>query len=558
MQSGAYKEAARRGLPLSPGVVVARVCRLQSACTPPIRLASGVSADARQEMASFDNAIRVAVHRIESLRREAVVRLGEAEAEIFATQKLILEDETWHREVADRIVSQHAGAAGAVVAVLDAHEARMRDIEDEYLRDRASDIVEIKQRVLRALSPEDYHPSCGDGHPCRRGQGCIVVAEELLPSMTLEMDTENVLGLLSEHGGVSSHAAILARALGIPAVSGLDGIYHQLSCDTEVALDGTTGEVVVAPRETTKQRFRELAARASAAPEPTAPVDGFVVLANINLATESAEAGSFRAEGVGLYRTEYEFLATGRFLDEDEQLERYRAVIRSMPGMPVTFRLFDGGGDKVMPFLPRHVESNPALGWRGSRLLLDRPDLLAVQARALARASCDGPIRILYPMVIDRRQYERLRQTVDAAIAGTEHGSIEHGVMLEVPSACLQARDLLDACDFVSVGTNDLIQHLFAVDRNNPRVAHDYDPDRPVFWSLMAAMADAARAAGKSITICGELAADPGYVLRLMELGITSVSVSPRLIPAVRRRVKEILSERELSLPVSGMTGAGI
>jgi len=258
-------------------------------------------------------------------------------------------------------------------------------------------------------------------------------------------------------------------------------------------------------------------------------------MANISRAHDAPAARTLEAEGVGLYRTEFELLAAGRVLSEDEQFERYVAVVEAMGGSPVFFRLLDLGGDKVAPFLGLPTEENPQLGLRGSRLLLARPELLRDQARALARASAYGPVHVMYPMVADVAQFQALRSAFVEAADGIETDSLQHGVMFEVPSACLQARELLEAGDFGSVGTNDLFQYLFAVDRDNDAVADDYDPDHPVLWAMLEGLARAATAAGRPLSVCGEIAGNGRYMPKLVAAGIDTVSVSTRLIPDVRR-----------------------
>jgi phosphotransferase system enzyme I (PtsI) len=521
-------------------MAMARVCRFRDCSSEAAlhRRAPGEPFHPDEELQRFADAVAASAGRVEALREQAIRRIGKAESEIFATQKLIIEDETWRAEVAQRVRRDGYTAEAAVAAVLDAHEARMLEFKDEYLRDRASDIVEIKRRVLAHLAKCVPGFAC-ENEQCRRGRDRIVVTEELTPALALEVESEGVLGFVSARGGVNSHAAILARAMGVPAVSGLEAAHETIRCGDEIAMDGDTGEVFLHPSERTRCRFSADSATHRTFPVSD-PVPGLAVLANINTTAELDRVLHARADGIGLYRTEFEFMAAGRPLDEDEQARRYATVVRRMQGLPVTLRLLDGGGDKALPFLETTPEPNPALGWRGARLLLDRTDLLATQARAIARASAEGPVDVLYPMVIDLRQFMRLRDLFEDAVKGLDRGTIRHGVMFEVPAACLQADEFMAAADFASVGTNDLIQHLFAVDRNNPRVAYDYDPDRPVFWSLLGRLAAAARSAGKTLSVCGEAAASPAYLPRLMGLGVDRVSVSPRLIAAVRDRAREV------------------
>jgi phosphotransferase system enzyme I (PtsI) len=359
------------------------------------------------------------------------------------------------------------------------------------------------------------------------------------------------MAFVTEHGGVNSHASILARALGIPVVSGLAGIHDAVSCGTEILLDGRTGDVVVWPREETIERLRSESRRRPRLPTPVDPTDGLVVLANVSTLADIADAVEMKAEGVGLYRTEVDVLTAGRLLREDEYYERYAAAQSLLGGRVLTFRLLDLGSDKALPGLQLPSEKNPALGCRGARLLLERPELLLPQARALARVSRHGPVRILYPFIVDREQLLRLRAVVLDAMRPLSPGSVLHGAMFEVPSACLQARDLLEVADFGSIGTNDLTQYLFAADRNSAPLPPEYGPDRPVLWNLIRRISVAAEETGTELSVCGELAGEPKFVPRLIGLGIQRISVSPPRIPACRR------SAALLGVPRQGLSTWG-
>jgi len=421
------------------------------------------------------------------------------------------------------------------------------DVSDIYavVNVDEADIGEVRRRLLDVLGNMNPSLQCSDQAHCQRGRNRIIVAEELTPSLTTELERDRILGFVTERGGPTSHAAILARALGIPAVSGIKGIHGQLSCGTELLINGDTGEVIVWPSDSTIRRLRASQGVVVHTPEPVAPVSAVTVMANISRAADVHDALAMRAEGVGLYRTEFEFLAAGRMLNEAEQLECYTSVVQVFDGQPVYFRLLDIGADKTAPFFGLHREENPALGLRGSRLLLARPELLRPQARALARASAHHPIHVMYPMVVDIDQFLELRRLFNEAVADIPTGRILHGLTFEVPSACLQARELLDLADFASVGTNDLVQYLFAVDRNNEQVAHDCVPDRPILWSLLGQIAQAASETHTPLSVCGELAGDPSFLPQLMRLGIRAVSVSPRRIPDVRLAAKSPVSEEE-------------
>jgi len=536
------KETVLKGLPLSEGYAVARVCLFNEKRHSNLPLYKVAGEGVAKEIGRFQRAIAIAGERLDAVRQEVAAAVGPAEAEIFVAQKMIMEDRALVDQIVALIRGDGANAETAVARVLDAAEARLQALDNEYIKERASDIGEIKRRLLDVFGNMRPELQCADEAHCQRGRNRIVVAEEMTPTLTTELDTQRLMGLATERGGYNSHGAILARALGIPAVSGLRGIRAALSCGTELLVNGVTGEVVVWPSEDTVARVAAAQPAAERQPAPVAPVAGFKVLANIRLAADAAEAMRMEAEGIGLYRTEIELIQANRPLGEDELHERYAAVFAAMAGREVIYRLFDIGSDKKPPFLELSEEENPALGWRGARLLLGRPDLLVAQARALARLSRRGAVKVMYPMVVDLEQFRELRAAFEKAVAGVERGPMAHGIMLEVPSACLQADALLAEADFASIGSNDLMQYLFAVDRNNDRVAYDFNYDKPAFWDLLERVARAAARAGKPLSVCGEMAGDPKYVPRLLAIGIRTVSVSSRRIPAARLAAQRALA----------------
>ena len=523
------------GLPISPGMALSRVCLFKDRRHEGLTVYRIAADGIRYEQARLRRAVELAIQRLCELSAQVTERIGAPEAAIFDAQRTILSDAALAREMDAMITNRRLNAEAAVARTLDSYEARLRELDDPYLRERATDIGEIRRRLLDTLVNMGSSLHCWTQEHCQKGTNRIIVADELTPSLTVELDTDHIMGFVSERGGPTSHAAILARALGIPAVSGIKDVQGLLSCGTELFLDGHTGEVIIWPDERTLAGRYCVHNRRPVPPQAVAPVQGVTVMANISRAAEVVDALSMQAEGIGLYRTEFEFLAAERLLDEEEQAAHYTSVVRAMDGRPVYFRLLDIGGDKEAPFFNIQREDNPYLGLRGSRLLLGRPDLVAPQARALARASVHGPIHVIYPMIVEVEQFVRLRRLFAEAIADIPAGPIFHGVMFEVPAACLQAQELLEMADFGSIGTNDLIQYLFAVDRNNERVAYDCSPDRPVFWSLIRRIVEAAEQTGRPLSVCGELAGDSRYLPRLREIGIRTVSVAPRLIPGLRR-----------------------
>lgn len=541
-----HQEMQFKGLAASSGVALARICMLSDhrhKHTPHYEISQEHAAGERERLAA---ALAEAVAQVEILVARASERLGSAHAGIFRAQQMMLEDPTLREQMFQHLATHSVNAEQAVIASLDVFERALSEVDNQYLQDRVSDVVEMKRRLLGILGDLKPALACHSGG-CLHGRNRIICAEELTSSMTMEMDVDRVVGFLTERGGVGSHAAILARALGIPAVTGVKGIFDALTCGTEVLLDGGRGEVIVWPGNQTKRRYPS-AAQAARTVDVVPPAAGLAVFANISRDRDVEGARVALAEGIGLYRTEFELIAADRPLTEAEHLERYTHVMKAMDGRPVTFRLLDLGADKAPEFLALEPEQNPFLGLRGSRLLLARPDLLTAQARALAHASRLGPIDVLYPMIVDVQQFLRLRDAFNDAIRGIEIGTIRHGVMFEVPSACLQARELFEHAAFGSIGTNDLAQYLFAVDRGNEAVAADYDPERPVLWQVIATIAAAADAAGRPLSLCGELAGEAQYIERLMQIGIRRVSVSPRRIGAIRRAVHEHAGMRDQKL----------
>ncbi len=532
-----YRETRFQGLPVSGGTALGRVCLFNDwrhNDLPEYEIAEdGLS----RERERLERAIQLASGHVGRLVDQVTERIGAAQAAIFVAQKMMIEDEVLHAQMFDLIETSRLNAETVVSTSLEAYESALAQVGEDYFRERATDVAEVKRRLLNVLGGLTPSLQCSSGAHCQRGHNRIVVAEELTPTLTMTMDTEHVLGFVTEHGGPASHAAILARALGVPAVSGIPGIHSLMSCGTEVLLDGDNGVLVVCPRESTIDEYPRARHSVAARTEAVEPVPGLRVMANIGRPSEVETAIAMKAEGIGLYRTEFAFLAAGRALTEEEQFDQYSAVLLAMKGRPVTFRLLDIGGDKAGAFLDLPREDNPQLGLRGARLLLARPDLLATQARALARASRYGQVDVLYPMIADLDQFVALRERFIEATTGLDTGSIRHGVMFEVPSACICARDILDEADFGSVGTNDLTQYLFAVDRDNELVANEYDPDRPAFWTLLSSVIRASADANRPLSICGEMAGYPAYAARFMKMGINTVSVSPRLIPEVRRAV---------------------
>ena len=535
------------GLGISPGVVLAKVCLFKQSRhnTLPSYEVSGKGVD--REKARLRKAREIVIERLENLKATVTDRIGPAEAEIFVAQKMMLQDPVLCDEM-DAAIDEGCNAERAVTQTIDGYESQLVQLDDEYIKERASDLGELKRRLLDVLCNTSPSFQCSSDSNCSRGNDRVVVTEELTPSIAMEIEANGLLGFVTERGGETSHAAILARALGIPAVSGIADIHNQIPCGTEVLLNGNTGELVVRPSAETKSAAAGQIVTPQAI-EAVDPVEHFAVMANISTAAEARGAAEMRAEGIGLYRTEFEFFAAGSALDENQQYDLYLSVAAAMEGRPVYFRMLDIGADKPLGELNLPKEDNPALGYRGSRLLLGRPDLMRPQARALARVSRELPVHVMYPMITGPAQFRAMRQAFEEMTSDIDSGRLHHGVMFEVPSACMDARGLLEEADFASIGSNDLIQYFFAIDRNNNIVAGDYHPDYEVFWRLLENLSLAANLADKPLSICGELASDVQYTGRLIASGIRTASVSARRISDVRRAAIQAQTERHARAP---------
>jgi phosphoenolpyruvate-protein phosphotransferase (PTS system enzyme I) len=531
-------ETRFKGLPLSGGVVVAKVCLFNERRHQNLPAREVSRKDTDQEKERVGKAVSLVKGRLDALVESVKVKVGAAEAEIFTAQKMILEDPEFKKRIFEHIESKNFSAEKAITSSLDFFESQLARLDNEYLKERASDIGEVKRRLLDVLVGLSPSFQCSNDFFCQKGKNRIVIAEELTPSLTMELNTDLIRGFVTDRGGVASHAAILARALKIPAVSGIPGIHDLMFCGTDVLINGDTGEVILWPTQETLARYPQLKLPPPEPVKAVDPVAGLKVMANLNLARTVSEVILSKAEGIGLYRTEFELFAAGKFLTEDEQYERYANVLKAMEGKPVYFRMFDIGGDKNAPFLKIPKEQNPYLGFRGSRYLLGHRDLFRTQARALARASAHGRVHVMYPMVIDLEQFVELKKTFVKETAGIKGGEIKHGIMFEVPSVCLDAEELFKVVDFGSIGTNDLIQYLFAVDRDNEKVAYDHHPDRKAFWKLIGHVARAAKKHRKPLSVCGELASNPEYARKLIREGIRAVSVATKMIPALRIAIK--------------------
>ncbi len=555
-EAGSSGARALRGTPASPGIGIGLARPLQA---PHVEAPTDPASDREAEQRRLHAALTATQQRIGEARAAVLARGDRHSAEIFDAHLLFLSDEALREPALEAIRAQGRNAAAAWAGATQAMADQYRRLDDSYLQARAADVEDVGRQVVAELLGIDPRPTMG-------GPG-VLIAHDLSPAETAVLDPACVVAIVTAVGGPTSHTAILARSLGIPAVVGLGPAVLDLAEGSELIVDGAQGMVLPAPDAATRAEYAErqaAAARAAAAlqaeaAEPAVTADGrrIEVVANIGSVKDAERAVAAGAEGVGLFRTEFLFLDRATAPSEDEQYAAYRAVCAAMQGRPVIVRTLDVGGDKPLAYIDMGHEENPFLGWRAVRFGLDNPAFFKIQLRAIARVAAEFPLKVMFPMIAVPSEYltarELLRQAAsDAGVSPT----IETGIMVEIPSAALRARQLAELVDFFSIGTNDLTQYTLAAERGNPRVAGLADAFQPAVLDLIRQTAEAAQVAGKWAGVCGELGGDPLAVEVLIGLGITELSMSAPAIARAKHLVRattlaqaQAKAQHALSLP---------
>ena len=498
--------------------------------------------DLDHEIAIFYEALQTARDNMSRLGRRIKSSIDEEEHALFDVYLRILDKDNLGAEVEHVIRNEHLSAQAALAAVIKKHVLQFENMKDDYLRERASDFRDIGRRVLAELQSSQQEEIA---YPRRT----ILVGDEITAAALAEVPEGQLVGVVSSKGASNSHAAILARALGVPAVMGVRGLKIEQLSRRAMIVDGYYGHVFISPSKALLAEYKLLLQEedelnqslVSLRDKPAETTDNYRVSLQVNtgLAMDAGLSMSVGAEGVGLYRTEIPFMSRDRFPSEDEQYIIYRQILKAFAPRAVTMRTLDIGGDKVLPYFPIE-EENPYLGWRGIRVTLDHPDVFLLQVRAMMRANQElNNLRIMFPMVTSLGEVQEAIYLVDKAYAelleeGCSIIKPPLGVMIEVPAAVYQARELAKHVDFLSVGSNDLTQYMLAVDRNNARVAGIYDSLHPAMLRALLKIVEGGHAAGAEVSICGEMASDPLAVIVLLAMGFDTLSMNSSSLPRIK------------------------
>ncbi len=543
-------EKILRGIPVSAGVCRGKILVLDKPHHTIVRH-DLTEEEVPAELNRLQQALVKTREQLQDVQRQLTQSLGPGQASIFDAHLLVLEDPSLIDEVVRVIQQEKVNAEDAFHRVTDRYIAALAKVEDEYLRERATDMRDVSGRVMNNLLGRNDHLDLAN-----LTEPCIIIAHDLTPSKTAQLDRKNVLGFATDIGSRTSHTAIMARSLRIPAIVGLKNASEVLESGEYALLDGYNGHIVVNPTDQTLFEYGQLVRKQVSLEEKlrdalnqhavTLDNHRIFVSANIEQAGDIEAVRNSGAEGVGLFRTEYLFINREQPPTEEEQYEAYRQVAAALKPNPVVIRTLDLGGDKLLSSLAIPQELNPFLGWRAIRYCLQQEDIFRAQLRAILRASAEGNIKIMYPMISGLDELSQANAFVAQAKNELRKEGIpfddklDLGAMIETPSAAIIAETLAKRVQFFSLGTNDLIQYTLAVDRMNEKIAHLYEPTHPAIVRLIKHTVDAARKHKVWVSVCGEMAGDPSLTPLLIGLGVDELSAAPAALPQLKYLIRRL------------------
>ena len=504
--------------------------------------------DTKGELARYEAAKAAAVEQLQELYQKALKEVGEANAAIFEIHQMMLDDGDYNESVENIIETQKVNAEYAVAVTGDNFAQMFRAMDDDYMRERAADVKDISERVLSVLNGGQKGKVVTD-------EPVIIVADDLAPSETVQLEKDMVLSFVTVHGSVNSHTAILARTMAIPALIGTEELPLDDTVDGKLAVvDGLNGKIYVEPdaqtleemkkRRQAEQEKKELLQLLKGKENVTLDGKKIMLYANIGNIKDLATVIQNDAGGIGLFRSEFIYLEKDQYPTEEEQFSIYKTAVETMAGKRVIIRTLDIGADKQCEYFKMDKEENPALGYRAIRICLTRPEIFKTQLRALFRASAYGNLAIMYPMITSLWEVKRIKEIVEEVKAELtaeqlEFGNPQQGIMIETPAAVMMSGELAKEVDFFSIGTNDLTQYTLAIDRQNPKLDKFYDAHHPAVLSMIRMTVENAHKAGIWAGICGELGADTSLTKEFLAMGVDELSVSPGSILPIRKIILE-------------------
>lgn len=504
--------------------------------------------DPEKEIARVKKAVEESQAQLQVLYDKAVKEVGEASAAIFEVHQMMLEDDDYNESIENIITTQQVNAEYAVASTGDNFSEMFASMDDDYMKARAADIKDISNRLVRNLS--------GHGNnDIDLSEPMILVADDLSPSETVQMDKKKILAFVTVHGSSNSHTAILARMMNIPALIGVDVNLDELHTGMEAAVNGFTGEFILEPTEELKQKVEQRITEEKEKQALLLTLKGkenitksgkkIHLYANIGSVADMGYVLENDAGGIGLFRSEFLYLGKNDLPGEEEQFQAYKQAVQNMAGKKVIIRTLDIGADKQADYLGLEQEENPALGYRAIRICLTQPEIFRVQLRALFRASVYGNLSIMYPMITSVEEVKKIREIVEEVKQELKNDEIpykdvEEGIMIETPAAVMISDELAEIVDFFSIGTNDLTQYTLAIDRQNEKLDPFYNPHHKAILKMIQMVVENAHKAGKWVGICGELGADPELTEAFVKMGVDELSVAPSMILKLRKIIREM------------------